>query len=137
MQKKEKTSVWQRLIARMKADKRFEATVYLVLLVIAASVYLLMAKTPVRPWDNSVESGADAIAVELEEALCCMQGVGQAKVMITRENDPQTVRGVIVVAEGAEDISVRLRIQTAVCTVLGIESERVEVFKMYEKAEEE
>ena len=79
---------------------------------------------------------ADATAAQLEEALCCMQGVGEAKVMITRA-EPDMIRGVIVVARGAEDVAVRLRIQSAVCTVLGIEPGRVEVFKMYEKTEEE
>lgn len=40
------------------------------------------------------------------------------------------VCGVIVIAEGAEDISVRLDIQNAVSTVLGVDASSIAVFKM-------
>ena len=40
------------------------------------------------------------------------------------------VRGVIVVAEGAEDIAVKLNLQYAVKTVLGIDDDCIEVFEM-------
>ncbi|MCR5809628.1 MAG: hypothetical protein K6G56_08760 [Clostridiales bacterium] len=42
----------------------------------------------------------------------------------------QRVRGVIVVAEGAEDISVKLALQNAVMTVLGIDPKAIGVFPM-------
>ena len=41
-----------------------------------------------------------------------------------------SVRGVIVVAEGASDIRVRVELQTAVMTVLGVELDAVSVFSM-------
>ncbi len=41
-----------------------------------------------------------------------------------------TVRGVIVVAQGAADISVRMKLQSAVQAVLGVEASRVEVLEM-------
>ena len=44
--------------------------------------------------------------------------------------DTGTVRGVIVVAEGAESIGVRLNIIAAVSTVLGVDAARVDVFPM-------
>ena len=40
------------------------------------------------------------------------------------------IRGVIVIAEGAADISIRLNLQYAVQTVLGIDASCVEVFEM-------
>lgn len=40
------------------------------------------------------------------------------------------VRGVIVVAQGAADISVRLKLQAAVQAVLGVEADKVEVLEM-------
>mgnify|MGYP001375727310 CR=1 FL=1 len=48
-----------------------------------------------------------------------------------------TIRGVIVIAEGAADVSVRLKLQNAVITVLGITAERIDVFEMKSNNEEE
>lgn len=44
-----------------------------------------------------------------------------------REIKPQ-VRGVIVVAEGAEDIEVKMRLYDAVKTVLQVSGDRVQVY---------
>lgn len=49
--------------------------------------------------------------------------------LITTEVQPE-VLGVIVIAEGAEDIHVRLELQKAVQTVLGINANQVEIFVM-------
>ena len=40
------------------------------------------------------------------------------------------MRGVIVIAEGAADVSVRVKLSNAVMTVLGISADRIEVFEM-------
>jgi len=56
--------------------------------------------------------------------------------LISRENEPE-VQGVIVVAEGAEDIQVRIGLQQAVQTLLGIQSDQVEVFVMDDNRMEE
>lgn len=54
---------------------------------------------------------------------------GQNEAIVLMEREP-TVRGVIVVAQGAADISVRLKLQAAVQAVLGVEAEKVEVLEM-------
>ena len=51
------------------------------------------------------------------------------KPLITREVQPE-ILGVIVVAEGAEDIRVQMELQKAVQTVLGIHSNQVDIFVM-------
>jgi stage III sporulation protein AG len=56
--------------------------------------------------------------------------------LITKEIEPE-VQGVIVVAEGAGDIRVRMELQQAVQTLLGIQSNQVEVFIMKENKTEE
>jgi len=56
--------------------------------------------------------------------------------LIAREIEPE-VQGVIVVAEGARDIRVRVGLQQAVQTLLGIQSNQVEVFVMDENRMEE
>jgi stage III sporulation protein AG len=49
--------------------------------------------------------------------------------IVLYEKEP-IVRGVIVVAEGASDFSVRQKLQAAVHAVTGIPIERIEVFEM-------
>lgn len=53
---------------------------------------------------------------------------GQTKPLIIKETNPE-VRGVIVVAEGARDAKVKLRISEAVQTVLDIPAYRVTVYE--------
>lgn len=47
------------------------------------------------------------------------------------------IQGVIVIAEGASDISIKLNIVSAASTVLGINQNRVEVFEMNKKSAED
>lgn len=54
---------------------------------------------------------------------------GENEAIVLMEREP-TVRGVIVVAQGAADISVRLKLQAAVQAVLGVEAGKVEVLEM-------
>ena len=61
---------------------------------------------------------------------------GGAETIVLTEIEP-TIRGVIVIAEGAADVSVRLKLQNAVITVLGITAERIDVFEMKSNNEEE
>ena len=56
------------------------------------------------------------------------QNGGNEAIVLT-EKQP-VVRGVIVIAEGAADIAVRLNLQNAVRTVLGVELSSIEVFEM-------
>lgn len=54
---------------------------------------------------------------------------GENEAIVLMERMPQ-VRGVIVVAEGAADVSVRMKLQSAVVAALGVEAGRVEVLEM-------
>ena len=56
-------------------------------------------------------------------------GSGGESPIILTERMPK-IRGVIVIAEGAADISVRFSLAAAVSTVLGIDENSVEVFAM-------
>lgn len=131
---------FEAFMARMKKDKKFEGAVYLALLALMGLLYLSLrgAETETKK-TNAVDSGVES---RLEETLSCMRGVGDVRVMLTyREAAPQEsgreVQGVIVIAQGAENVATRLRIQNAVQTVLGVQAEQVDVFEMYEIAEVE
>ncbi|MEA5059336.1 MAG: hypothetical protein VB049_04790 [Candidatus Pelethousia sp.] len=53
----------------------------------------------------------------------------QDEALVITEKAP-AVRGVIVIAEGAADIAVKLKLQAAVQTVLGVDIDCIEVFEM-------
>ena len=53
----------------------------------------------------------------------------QDQALVLTEKAPE-VRGVIVIAEGAADIGVKLKLQSAVQTVLGVDIGCIEVFEM-------
>lgn len=54
---------------------------------------------------------------------------GENQALILVEKKPK-IRGVIVVAEGASDIGVKLNLYNAVQTVLQVEASKVDVFEM-------
>lgn len=57
---------------------------------------------------------------------------GQSPIVLY-EKEP-SVRGVVVVAEGASDLGVRLNLQRAVAAVTGVEESAIEVFEMAKDA---
>ena len=65
----------------------------------------------------------------LAAALSEIQGVGEVTVMISRNADAACC-GAIVVAQGAEDIAVRLELLRAAATALDVEEDQVDVFSM-------
>ncbi|MBO4563533.1 MAG: hypothetical protein J5772_07975 [Clostridia bacterium] len=109
--------------------------------------------------ENTASSFTEERELEsrLEEILSRIDGAGRVRVMITygTEADPEAgesrksdlfsgsygevktqvssappVRGVIVVAEGARDIKVRIELEAAVMTVLGTEPAKIGIFPM-------
>ena len=97
------------------------------LLALLAVAALVLLAPGVRTSDVRSETEA-----RLERVLSEVEGAGRVKVMVFEGKDGQT--GVLVVAEGARDVSVRLRLQKAVQTVLGIDNARIDVSPMEEAA---
>ena len=86
--------------------------------------------------DISQISISDEISVEdttldnkLENILSIISGVGNASVLINIAED-NSIIGVIVVAEGANNKLTELRIRQAVTTALNIKSDKIEVYSM-------
>lgn len=120
------------LADKMKKNKLVEIAVYGAL-ALAVCVVLIWGGG-----DRTGEAG-DATDVEtrLEEALGYIDGAGKTKVMLTYSEDGETVIGAIVIAEGARDIAVRLDLQRAAMTALGLSLSEVEVFEMKKTTEGE
>ena len=104
----------------IKGAKRME---WIVLVVVLAMLALVLTQ-------GGIESGNDVVPTELEarmaQALSCIGGAGRVKVLIG-EGD---MAGVLVVAEGADDLRVALELARAVKTLLGVDNERIEVLTM-------
>ena len=91
------------------------------------------------PRETGVQSGASSEEeARLAAVLSTMEGVGQVEVVIRWDETAATMAqsgsrsslGVVVVAQGAENIGVRLRLTRAVMTLLDLPPDAVEVFAM-------
>ena len=54
-------------------------------------------------------------------------GVDGSQVIILQEKMPQ-IKGVIIVAEGANDVAVKMRLMSATSTVLGVNANSIQIF---------
>ena len=89
------------------------------------------------------EGMAAELEARLERVLGAVEGAGRVRVMI-REEAPQTAMpafapaeaftpgGVVVVAEGADDLTVCFALSRAVQALLGVDPARIEIIKMQE-----
>ena len=75
------------------------------------------------------ETSMDSDESRLAGILEGLEGVGRVETMITRGEDGEVV-GIIVIAEGAEDIATRLRLLSAVTTAMGVDKQIVNVYTM-------
>lgn len=66
----------------------------------------------------------------LARVLSAMSGAGQVEVAVFYQEEGAVPCGAVVVAQGADDVGVRLQLTRAVCTLLGLEPGQVEVFKL-------
>lgn len=62
----------------------------------------------------------------ISRVLSAIQGAGTVDIAVYYEADVPC--GAVVVAEGAGDIAVQLRLMSAVTTLLGVEPDRVSIF---------
>lgn len=77
---------------------------------------------------EEVSTVMDEEETRLSKVLSSIEGAGQVEVMIVREDG--VVTGVLVVAEGAKDIGVMLKLLDATSTVMGVDKSVVEVYQM-------
>ena len=80
--------------------------------------------------ESSGETGVDSKTTENEtiETVTVQQNSGLGAIVLT-EKQPK-VRGVIIIAEGADDIRVKIALQQAVKTVLDVSLTHIDVFTM-------
>lgn len=128
-----KKSLWQRIndstvIKRVKSIKNFQIIVVIFIIAIALIIYSTVITSKEEKGSETTNS---TVAMNSEEqrlcgALSSIEGVGDVKTMISKNGND--VVGVIVIAEGAVNPLVRIKIVEAVSVALGIEPKLVSVF---------
>ena len=73
-------------------------------------------------------AGQTSLEKRVQAALKQISGVSNVYVMI-KEDARGTPEGVLIVAEGAEEIRTRLRIQYAVETLLSLDAQKIEIME--------
>ncbi|MBD5092427.1 MAG: hypothetical protein HDT36_03495 [Clostridiales bacterium] len=76
--------------------------------------------------DTAVSTVMTADEQRLSAILSNIDGAGKVEAMITKQGD--TVMGVLVIADGASDILVRVRLIEAAATALGVNKQVVNVY---------
>lgn len=109
------------LLQRLRSARHLE---WLLLAACACLVALAL-----WPRSSGVEQAqATQLEARLERVLASVEGAGAVRAMIT-ERDGE-VLGVLVVAEGAADVGVRLELLRATRALLDVELSRIEVVEM-------
>ena len=103
---------------------------------LAAALLLMLARG-----SQEQTSGMTELEARLSATLSGIEGAGRVRAMVladteagafVAESGAQEVRGVIIVAQGAYDVGVRLSLQRAAMTLFSLPAERVEVFSGWE-----
>ena len=124
----------RRAMERLRAVRHIEWA--LLALLAAAALMLLSSSSP----DGTGQG--NELERRMEAVLECVRGAGEVRVLVngTENSDPfsgqgdRAVIGVLVVAEGAENLNVSMALGRAVQTLLGIEADQIEILEMKENS---
>lgn len=120
------------VMKKLKGIKNIQVIVAIFIIAVALLIYSSVATR------NAAEKGANSYGQsasmddeerKLASILGGIEGAGRVETMITRdEND--VVVGVLVIAEGADDIAVMLKLLAAATTAMGVDKSIVDVYTM-------
>lgn len=112
----------KRFLEIFKGARRLE------LILLAAAVAILLLQLGGQGLMGGGEVQTD-LEKRLSGLLSQMDGVGRVRVMVAQRKDGE-IDGVVVAAQGADDLGVCLRVQYAVQTLLGVESAKIEIVRL-------
>lgn len=126
---------------KCKNIRGFEIICALVIAAIAIGIYFSVNafETP-KDEQVSASAGEGKIAVGIKNLLSQIEGVGECDVLVTYKpsqsestgeemDSTDNVQGVVVVAEGGQDVLVRIKIVNALCTLLNIQADDIQIFE--------
>ena len=116
------------LVVKLKKIKNIEFILCLFIIAIALLLYSGLNKqsktdTPVSSTTSASQSSDE---VRLAEILSAIDGAGEVNVMITHTDGK--ISGVLVVASGAKDLSIRLKLLEATKVALNVNADIVSVY---------
>ena len=136
-------------IDKIFGDKKGNTIIYILLAVGILMLIMSSSLTGSVTPKEAPELLSCSLSKQTEKILSEIKGVGSVSVMIsyaeddtegkegmfstTQENTNSTVQGVLIVADGGGNPSVREKIMRAAKAALGVESHKIEVFERKEK----
>lgn len=116
---------------RLKSIKNIRVIAVIFIIAVALLIYSTVAtgalETASR--DEMDVSSMDDEEARLAAVLGGIEGAGKVQTMISRDGEDNIV-GVLVIAEGADDITVLLKLISATSTALGVDRQIVDVYTM-------
>lgn len=114
---------------KLKTVRHIELILLAAAICIAILVYLGVSNkdgTEIPVYTPQSQSQSEE--ARLEELLESITGVGDCTVMVTYGEDGG-VEGVVVSAEGAGDMNVKLKIIDVICTLMNVDGGKIKVYK--------
>lgn len=119
------------VLKKIRGIKNIRLIAAIFIIAVALIIYSNVAadRAAAESTAGAPEASMDSDESRLAGILEGLEGVGRVETMITRGEDDEVV-GIIVIAEGAEDIATRLRLLSAVTTAMGVDKQIVNVYTM-------
>ena len=115
------------IVKKLKGIKNIQIIAVIFIIAVALIIY----STVMTSKQKQAESSAVSVVMtsseqRLSSILGNIEGAGRVEAMITEQDGK--IAGVLVIAEGADSITVRLRLIDATATALGVDKSIVNVF---------
>ncbi len=109
---------------------------WIAVVAVASAILIILA--------GQAEPAGDRTALEarMEAVLSAIRGAGRVRVLVSEDESaqafasadaPKAARGVVIVADGADDLRVALELSAAAQALLGVEADKIQVLKMEDK----
>ncbi len=98
--------------------------IFILIALLSAALLIVMSD---RPENNSAAS----FETRMENILGKIEGIGRVKVMIN-DTTEDGITGILVVAEGTDNLNTYLELQKAVHTLTGVDVSCIEIIEMGE-----
>lgn len=116
-------------VKKLRGIKNIQIIVAIFIIAVALIIYSSVS-TSLKTKSDTATSGISSSMSEQEQRLSAIlsriEGAGEVEAMITQNNGE--IVGVLITAQGANDITVRLRLLDAAATALGVSKQVINVY---------
>lgn len=116
------------VVRKIKKIKNVQLIAAVFIIAIALIIYSGVSAGKNQPAEQVSDTAMDSEEIRLGAMLGGIEGAGKVETMITRRDN--TIVGVLIIAEGANDIGVMLKLLDAATTALGVDQSIVDVYAM-------